>query len=64
MKKDDARTLIIQEWVIWFKSNASDSYSTNMLLFYDWLKSNRPWLLLFRSAGDQWQTVKGWIQDR
>lgn len=64
MKKEDARMYVIQEWSSWQRQNAGDSHATNMMLFYNWLTANRPIILSFRSSGDKWQVVKGWIQDR
>jgi hypothetical protein len=64
MKKEEARVHVIHEWTSWQRENAGDSHITNMLLFYNWLQANRPEILSFRSSGDKWQVVRGWIQDR
>ncbi|SAL06090.1 hypothetical protein AWB67_06821 [Caballeronia terrestris] len=58
IKKRDAKDEIQRAWAKW------DGDKTGpQLLFYTWLQRQRPYFLTFteRGNGDQWQTVKSWI---
>jgi hypothetical protein len=56
-----AKWPVIQEWDAWSKLNPKDAGMMNGMLFFIHLQSNRPSLLSFKSKGDKWQTVHGWL---
>lgn len=58
--KDEAKSQVIQEWRAWSKQRGSFT-STDMFLFFGWVQQNKPHLLMFRSDGDKWQVVHGWL---
>ncbi|WP_404299819.1 hypothetical protein [Alicycliphilus denitrificans] len=64
MTKDDAKAQIIRLWVDWLAARERTTLSQDMQVFYSHLRSRQPHTLSFRAAGDKWQTVKTWIQDR
>lgn len=61
MRQDEAKPLIIDEWRQWRKDKPNRG-GTEMLIFYGWLKEERPHLMDFRCSGDPYQRVKGWLQ--
>ena len=63
MKKEDARGLIISEWRRWKQAQipSKNATGTDGLLFFTYLQREKPALLDFRSSGDPWQTVHGWL---
>lgn len=63
MRKEDARGLIISEWRRWKQANAPDKHATGTdgFVFFGFLQREKPALLAFRSGGDKWQTVHGWL---
>lgn len=61
MKKEDARDKIRELWRTWA---SNDPHSADALLFFGWLRQNHPETLNFRAAGDKWQHVRSWIQDK
>ena len=64
MTKEDAKTQIISLWLGWLATRERTTLSQDMLVFYANLQRQCPEVLSFRVAGDKWQTVKTWIQDR
>ena len=64
MTKDDAKTQITSLWLDWLATRERTTLSQDMLVFYSHLHKQHPQTLSFRVAGDKWQTVKSWIQDR
>ena len=64
MRKEDAKAAIIQEWDSWKRKNLkSDHKATGRdgLIFFGYLRQERPDLLTFKSSGDRWQVVHGWL---
>ena len=64
MKKDEAKKLIVAEWDAWAPKNVPpdrDATGTHALAFFGYLGRERSYLLAFRSSGDPWQTVHGWL---
>ena len=58
-KKSEIKPLIRDEWIAW----AGDDRSVQKLnLFHPHLKKNRPDLLKFRCAGQQWQVIKAMLK--
>jgi hypothetical protein len=66
MKKDDAKLLILAEFRRWrqLPENSNKSASgDNALFFFNYVSAHKPSLLQFRSAGDKWQVVHGWLRN-
>lgn len=64
MTKEDAKEQITKLWLEWLATRERTTLSQDMQVFYSNLQKQHPQALSFRAAGDKWQTVKGWIQDR
>ncbi|CAM3404157.1 hypothetical protein [Paracidovorax anthurii] len=64
MTQDEARQQITSLWMDWLAARERTTPSQDMLVFYSQLQKQHPEVLSFRVAGDRWQTVKSWIQDR
>jgi len=54
-----ARLEIQRAWVLWNGDKTSEVASK--MIFFGWLRRHRPYFLTFRSKGDKWQTVHGWL---
>lgn len=66
MKKDEARRFILGAWDDWAAGTLEPSYAANRtdaLRFFAYLQTERSELLKFRTAGDRWQIVHGWLLD-
>lgn len=62
MTQEEARQAILREWRAWIPSQGVDQPSgRDALVFYQHLRNSRPDLLSFRSRGDRWQLVHGWL---
>ena len=64
MKKDEAKRLVLQEWDDWAAKNLSPGHKasgTDGLIFFGYLQKQRPHLLEFKTSGDRWLTVHGWL---
>jgi hypothetical protein len=62
MTKEEAKRAVLREWPSWLRANPSDAPSgRDALLFYQHLEKTRPDLLSFRTPGDKWQIVHGWL---
>lgn len=64
MTLDDAKKQITSLWLDWLATRERTTLSQDMQVFYSNLQKQDPQALSFRAAGDKWQTVKSWIQDR
>ena len=53
-----AKAEIQRAWELWEEDKSN---SEAMFAFYCWLTRYRPYFLTFRSQGDLWQTVHGWL---
>ena len=58
IKVDEARCEIQRAWARW---NGDKDASESMFMFFGWLQRFRPYFLTFRSHGDPWQRVHGWL---
>lgn len=61
MTKEEAKQLICAEWEKW-EERPDPSSGNEMFNFFLWLQDNRPDLLKFRSSGDPWQVIHGWLE--
>jgi hypothetical protein len=61
MLKEVARQEIVKRWQSW--GEKTGKFSVDGPLFYAWLREHYSHLLKFKSAGDQWHVVTGWIQN-
>jgi hypothetical protein len=63
MKKEDAKLAVIREWDVWASKHISGRQPTaaDALMFFGYLGRGRTDLLNFRSDGDKWQVVHGWL---
>ena len=57
MLKEDAKTLVLQEYRSWRLAHPSDDAQ----LFFAYLQKEKSHLLKFKASGDKWQVVNGWI---
>lgn len=64
MTQDEAKQRVTNLWMDWLATRARTTLSQDMQVFYAHLQKQHPHVLSFRAAGDKWQTVKSWIQDR
>jgi hypothetical protein len=56
-----AKMAVIGEWDNWAVKNPKDAKVMNGMFFFTYLQKEKPELLRFRSVGDRWQTVHGWL---
>jgi hypothetical protein len=56
-----AEQQIVAEWRAWAQQHGSRT-STDMLQFFGWLQQHKSYMLSFRSSGDKWQRVHGWLE--
>jgi hypothetical protein len=64
MKRDEAKKLVLREWDDWAVKNVprgQKAMGADGLIFFGYLQSQRPHLLEFKTTGDRWQTVHGWL---
>ena len=62
MTKDEAKQKILAEWSSWASTNAiAVPRGADALAFFGYLQGYRSELLAFRSSGDKWQVVHGWL---
>ena len=61
--KSEARSLELEEWRCWIEKHPeiAKPSGTDGLAFFGYLQTERPTLLNFRSRGDKWQVVHGWL---
>ena len=64
MKKEEARRAVLSEYDRWAKKHPNDASMMGGFLFFRYLQKERSDLLDFRSVGDKWQIVHGWLRDR
>jgi hypothetical protein len=64
IKKEEARRAILKEYDTWAKKHPNHVTMMGGFLFFRYLQNERSDLLDFRPAGEKWQIVHGWIQDR
>ena len=57
MLKGEARQLIIQEYRSWQSNHAGE----DAILFFTYLQKHKAHLLNFKTSGDKWQVVHGFI---
>ncbi|MEN2431376.1 hypothetical protein [Comamonas sp. F1-6] len=65
MRREDARSAIIDHWYAWSDLMAESDYmamGVAMNLFYEYLQSKHPQCLDFRSA-DAYSEMKAWIYE-
>lgn len=60
MKKEEARQRVLTEWDRW-PDRPGNPTGNDAMIFFGFLQRERPNLLMFRSAGDKWQTVHSWL---
>jgi hypothetical protein len=65
MKQKEARTLIVQEWDRWLRTQSIDpdhASGRDTLKFYFELQDHKSELLDFQSRGrDKWHIINGWL---
>ena len=65
MKQKEARTLIVQEWDRWLRTQSIDpdhASGRDTLKFYFELQDHKSTLLDFQSRGrDKWHIINGWL---
>lgn len=61
MLKEEAKRAILLEWRQW--SERTGNFNVDGLRFFGFLRTERPDLLNFRSSGDKWQVISGWLQN-
>ena len=64
MKKEETRRAVLSEYDRWAKKHPNDATMMGGFLFFRYLQKERSDLLHFRSVGDKWQIVHGWLRDR
>ncbi len=64
MKKEDARREVLREYDRWAKKHPGDARMMGGFRFFQYLQNARSDLLDFRTSGDKWQIVHGWLRDR
>ena len=64
MKKEEAKLAVLSEYDRWGKKHPNDASMMGGFLFFRYLQKERSDLLDFRSVGDKWQIVHGWLRDR
>ena len=65
MTKAEAEEAVISEWHRWIAENpVCNPTGRDALSFFAYLQRERPNLLNFRSPGDKWQVVHGWLLRR
>jgi len=64
MSKDKARQAVLSEYDSWVKRHPDDARMMGGFLFFRYLQADRSDLLDFRSVGNKWQIVSGWLRDR
>jgi len=64
MSKEQARRAVLSEYDSWAKNHPDDASIMGGFLFFRYLQTDRSDLLDFRTAGNKWQIVHGWLQDR
>ena len=64
MSKDKARQAVLSEYDSWVKKHPDDARMMGGFLFFRYLQADRSDLLDFRSVGNKWQIVSGWLRDR
>ena len=65
MRKAEAEEAVCAEWHRWLAANpVGNPTGRDGLSFFAYLLRERPNLLKFRSHGDKWQVVHGWLLRR
>jgi hypothetical protein len=64
MKQEEARRSVLSEYDSWAKKHPNDARMMGGFLFFRYLQAERSDLLDFRTGGNKWQIVHGWLQDR
>jgi hypothetical protein len=64
MSKDKARQAVPSEYDSWVKRHPDEASMMGGFLFFRYLQADRSDLLDFRSVGNKWQIVSGWLRDR
>lgn len=63
MRKDEARQLVCDEFRSWCRARGlTNPIGTDGFVFFGDLSKTKPRLLRFRTSGDKWQTVHGWLR--
>ena len=64
-KKEDtpAKRAVLGEWDVWAAKHSHEAATlAGGMVFFTYLQKEHPDLLLdFKSPGDQWQAVHGWL---
>ena len=63
-EEEEARRAVLSEYDRWAKKHPNDAIMMGGFLFFRYLQKERSDLLDFRSVGDKWQIVHGWLRDR
>jgi hypothetical protein len=62
VKKEDARLAILVEWHSWAAANGKTKPNgMDGLMFFSDVSREKPHLVQFRTRGDPWQDVQGWL---
>ncbi len=62
MKKEEARRAVLAEWRAWvIASGKTSPNGMDGLTFFSGISHEKPHLLRFKTSGDPWQDVHGWL---
>jgi hypothetical protein len=64
MNKEASRRAVLSEFDRWVKIHPNEASMMGGFLFFRYLQQERSDLLNFRTVGNKWPIVHGWIQDR
>ena len=64
MRQVEAEFLILHEWEEWRAKNlkrGERASGIEALVFFEFVRSEKPHLLKFRHKGDKWQIIHAWL---
>jgi len=64
IKQEEARRAVLSVYDGWAKKHPNQASMMGGFLFFRYLQEERSDLLEFRTVGNKWQIVHGWLRDR
>jgi hypothetical protein len=64
MNKEAARRAVLSEYDSWAKKHPDQASMMGGFLFFRYLQEEKSDLLEFRTVGNKWPIVHGWLRDR
>jgi hypothetical protein len=62
VKKEEARRAVLAEWRAWVAANGkTNPNGMDGLMFFSDISREKSHLLQFKTSGDPWQDVHGWL---